>query len=215
MNELLVLQSGFVTPKISGYVTPENLTNSPIGEINSTLQHPITEYWYNQEIDRMYRAYTSDLNNNLADFEFRHQYLQEIIRAIDSVTFKSWVYQQIDSPRLNNTNAQFLLDTLNYIVGYKRSLDPISWDGLVGREVESVDRTALGRVLKCYFGDHRDTTIYNGPILPSGLTDVISQWASRPAGTRDLFLTMGAIFKRHKRLELKKMEVPISAKAIS
>lgn len=201
MQRFLILQSGFITPEVTGLILPAEKKPDLSRVIIKPNRHVNTEFYFAQELDTLYTTYTSnDIRSH--SFEFTERYLKEIIRLINGVSFYDWVTRQLESPKINDTNVQFLLDTLNFIAGTGRSIDVISWAGLVEASTGAVNRRHLGDLLKCYFGMQSNTLIYNGPIIPTDLSKVLSLWLSRPNGFKDLFVTMGVIFGDHRRPDI-------------
>lgn len=200
-TKCLILQSGYLTPEVLGLLLPPVHKTDISVVIIKPFRQFNREYYYAVDMDKLYQAYMAD-NNLSRNFEFRERYLKEAVRLFDTISFKDWVMRQIDSPMLNDTNSQFLLDTFNYILGNQRSIDVVNWIGLVESTPGNVDRTKLKALIDCYFGVTTNHAIYSGPTLPASLTEVIAMWTSRPSGTRDFMVSMGIIFGDHRRPEI-------------
>lgn len=201
MKKCLVLQSGYITPEVPGLALPVERKPDITDAIIKPYRHVNTEYYYAPALAKLYDKYTAD-DRIAQDFDFREQLIREAIRLFDGVSFKDWIFRQIESPMLNDTNAQFLLDTLNYIVGNQRTIDVMNWIGLVESQSGFVDREYLKDILECYFGLKKNPMIYTGQLVPMDLTSVLSMWMSRPSGFRDFFVTVGIIFGDHRRPDI-------------
>ena len=201
MKRFVILQSGFITPEVTGLILPAEKKPDLSSVIIKPNRHVNTEYYFAQELDTLYMTYMTN-DHRSHSFEFRERYLKEIIRLIDDVSFYKWISYQIESPKINDTNVQFLLDTLNFIAGTGRSIDVVTWAGLVEAQTGSVNRRHLKDLLQCYFGMQSNTLIYNGPIIATELTKVLSTWLTRPNGFKDLFVSMGIIFGDHRRPDI-------------
>lgn len=191
-----VLQSGFLCSTAVGLTQPAEQDQTVAHDVLQVHRDQAAGYMYAQELDRLFKQY---INNPqvIRQFDFRQAYLKEVIRLFNTLSFKNWVYMQAESPVLTHTGMEFLLDTFNYILTGRRNLSPVNWASLVTASPTTAipDSRKLLRVLQCYFGDIKDSTIYaQHQIMPAGLHDLIQAWVSQPDGMMDLVITTGIIF---------------------
>lgn len=201
MTALAILQSGFVTEMNDRLMLPN--VNPP--DISQIIIKPYKQqhasHYYAKYLDDIITEYTTQ-SNNVRSFDFRDRFLKELMLVMNSISFKKWVYRQADSTMLNNLNIKFLIDTLNFLAGKEREYDAASWSTLVEANASSIDREHLMKLLECYFGDRMDHYLYDGPILPPSITDIIQVWTCKTGGFKDMVCSMDVIFGDKKRISI-------------
>lgn len=193
MPNVAILQSGFLSPLNDRLILPVDSDVDISQVIIKPYKHTLMGHYYAKTLYDIIVEFNTQ-NNIVRSFEYRDRFLKELMAVMDSVSFKKWVYMQVESTMLNNLNVRFLIDTLNYITGGNREYDAASWVTLVEANHATVDKDKLKRTVECYFGDYRDQYLYDGCVLPSGLSDIIALWTSRVGGFKDLISSCDVIY---------------------
>lgn len=202
INKTYLLQSGFLTYDVDGL----DIGVEKIQTINNAILSPtvkvVKQDMYSPEINRLLLMYMND-SNIISNFQFREDYLKEVIRLFNGMSAYNWFYLQSNSPYLSNISVEFMIDMFKYIIKGERSLDPVSWFSLVGRSNVVKYNDSLKDIVDCYFGMYKNTRIHTGTTLCADISSFISQWTSRPEGMKDFILTMGAIFANHYQISMR------------
>lgn len=193
MPNVAILQSGFLSLLNDHIILPVETQTDISQIIIKPYKHTHTAHYYAKSLYDIIVEFNTQ-NNIVRSFEYRDRFLKELLAVMDIVSFKKWVYMQVESTMLNNLNVMFLLDTLNYIAGDTRKYDAASWVTLVEANHATVDKDKLKLTLECYFGDYRDQYLYDGCVLPPGLSDIIAMWTSRVGGFKDMISSFDVIF---------------------
>ena len=201
MDKQLVLQSGFTTPAIDGFVLPAESSQTLAEVIIKPYLHESNKYHYSKAIQELLDQY--NFNSTIVkDFEFRENFIKAFMNIMTGISFKQWVYQLQNSPRITNSGVEFLLDTLRFIATGQRNTAIENWVGLVHYSHSSKVQANLLNTLQCWFGDRKDSNSSDYHTLPFTVTAILSLWLSHPEGFKDFILSCGIIFGKQPHIDL-------------
>ena len=181
----------------SGYVSIDTQRLRRPNPVDPSLQQiliakvtpePMFRYWFNEEVDALYNAWTSD-NTRLKDFDFRERVLTAAFRAFGVRSLRTWVEAQQRKPKYSLMHQRYLLETLEFIYfGKTRALKTLQWVALLSASDET---NSVQTDLTPYFGP-QDSLVGGGRSV--AMCDIIQAWCSRPGGFEDLMVSLYVIF---------------------
>ncbi len=199
IEELYVLQSGFVTPVVKCLALPQYKERDLDNIIIKPYKKPLARYYYSPEITQLYKRFIFD-SRVLHDFDFRESLLKAFLDVISGVSFKRWVYYQAQSNRLSTSAKAFLLDTLRFIATGKRVTRIDNWTSLVEISDDHIHHPTLQQELEVWFGERQDSEVHG--TVPPGVSEALVAWLSHPAGFEDFMISAGLIFAEHKNVKI-------------
>jgi hypothetical protein len=145
-----------------------------------------TNFVYDRDIEAIYRSYINrevDFN----DWNFRLNMFEECFRLFGA-NFEEWVLYQINKNTLiYDHSLDFLLDTLNFIIGQPRKVSIFVWRELMLTDPENksnieISNRKINRLKDLY------------PKIPTQTSDIIQLWCSQEDGFEDMLTTMFLLF---------------------
>jgi len=161
-----------------------NLNYFKRGEGGSTLM-------VNENVEELYAAMITRVTT-FQDFEFRERVLRVALAAFGTHAFDYWYTQQRYSPSCGELHRDFLVDTLRFIQGERRTQVPATWNVLIDYTDKGEKVSVLDEASADFFGISS-----NGQSRQprnTNLIDVIQMWVGQPGGFEDLLFTMHILF---------------------
>ena len=182
------LQSGFIASDDKRLSKPDSEADLMADYILLATHLKVNNpYFFSKELTTMFYQWKAK-PEVMRVFSFREQVLT-MAKSLFSFTAGSslvnWLKLQEDKPTVSEMHIKFLIETLNFILGYDRNLACFQWFSLL-----SADSTTLPAKTKISndknFIDHKaDLFIFD---------DALQLWVSKPHGFEDLLMTMMIIF---------------------
>ena len=123
----------------SGYITypVDTLVSKTIDE-NIFIKYVIVKdylksknvYFYSEEVSRLYKQLLENdadilsVNNRVATIKIAKQ-------LFDNATLLDWIKLQKHNPLLSLNHIRFIKETVDFILGWKRPIDPSTWVRLI------------------------------------------------------------------------------------
>ncbi|BAW19216.1 putative virion structural protein [Ralstonia phage RP31] len=130
------------------------------------------------------------------DFEFRERAIKIALRAFGVNNFTEWARINQASPLITQTHADFITDTIRFIVTGKRHMPVGMWERLIGpgsndpSDKPDYDEVLLAMLPTGYSFRHQHETTAN-------LHNVIAKWLSHPGGFVDMVTSLYTFFGEH------------------
>lgn len=192
MNKYPKLQSGFISFSDQNLKTPVKYNDLVISNVLSKdYRSPSNRYFFSEDISMLYNRWCGQ-PDCLKDFETREQLLKIAKGLFATTSFFRWVNLQTNHGGLGDLHQTFLTETLEYLVGNDRKLQPSQWITLLERAIKSEST-------KVNFARFFDKELYGRQvgydnILPSHIIEILSKWTSKPKGFEDLLISLYVIF---------------------
>lgn len=141
---------------------------------------------YDRDVESIYRSYINreiDFNN----WDFRLNVIEECFRLFGP-NFEEWVLYQINKNTLiYDHSLDFLLDTLNFIVGMQRKVPIFVWRELMLTDPENKSNIEIANRKISKLKD-----LY--PRIPTQTSDIIQLWCSQEDGFEDMLTSVFLFF---------------------
>jgi hypothetical protein len=147
--------------------------------VDVEVNHNVEEIW-----SRMLRHSYSTL-----DFNFREKVLIVALGAFGTTDFRQWVYTQFEGPSTGELHAEFVEDTLKFILTGKRKMTVTNWESLLTLSDITTNVTAHSKQINEFFTNPDTKQTIN-----LKLTDVLIRWCSHEGGFEDLVQTLHVLF---------------------
>ena len=130
------------------------------------------------------------------NFDFRERCIKIALNAFGVHNFAAWILLNKASPTFTQSHADFLMDTVRFIVSGKRHTSVDSWERLIAPGSNDpvtpvvFDNDLLGALPSERVGVNRAE-------ISDNLHLVIAMWLSHPGGFADLITTLYTLFGEH------------------
>lgn len=177
MSQFVILQSGFISPPLTGLIHSTPPEESALKSIVKKENPFSAQFAYMPEWDQLFQAFVAD-HRELTKFTYRESLMALWVGSFStSYPFmKTWTDLQNRSTHLTNSHAQFLVDTYEYIQSGHRRIDRQSWRALI-------------------IASSRNVPVYAPHIQnDQSMLDILARLVSHPDGYIDLLYTGKIIF---------------------
>jgi len=187
-----ILQSGFLSYPTDDLVFPETEgKNLGVAILMKDYLTPKSTGFFNKPVEMLYEdsLRTPALVN---DFDFQERIIKAASAAFGAPVITDWLALQVNTPSVTIQHRNFLLDTLNYVSGQGRRMDPALWfpllsSGNVGPGVSIM-------AAKYFIADD------GGYALPQSKGGFLAHWLGQPGGTQDLLTSLRIIFGKRRKV---------------
>jgi hypothetical protein len=179
-------------PELRMEKTPPSITlfSAPSPGHVTITQPGDSELCVNLQVEALYGNYLRR-SGEVTGVPFRNNVLGVALSAFGTKSFYRWFVEQRVSPGMGDLQYRFLIDTLQFLQGGRRSLDMTTWETLVMvKQSVPVPKTYVEACEK-FFGVR--PTEYKAKSNES-LVDVLQHWCSRPNGIEDLLQSLHLLF---------------------
>jgi hypothetical protein len=130
------------------------------------------------------------------DFDFRERVIRIAGQAFGVGNFGLWAAVQKESPTFTQTHADFISDTVRFIVNGKRQMPVSMWEHLIGPG--SNDPNAPPTFEDALFPQLPDGYSFRSQVQTNNnLSNVICRWLSQQGGFTDMVTTLYTLFGEH------------------
>lgn len=192
MNDLVLLQSGYVAPASDLFIYNSGVEGDVVGAIKTGVDVTPSDSagYYSPVVSELFQDMRTK-NLVLKDFDFRERVYKAAITHFG--TNLEFFKYQVDSEYLSATHRLLLLDTLkNRLVNGTRMYSIDTWSNVIVRSQkypkDTTLATSIADAIK-YLKDSGMDVINN-----KFSSDVIQVWVSEPDGVMDLLTTLNICF---------------------
>lgn len=191
MKRYPILQSGFISLTEEKLSTPVKYNDLVISNVLSKdYRNPSNHYFFSKPISVLYNKWLSNANC-LLDFAVREELLVVSKHIFNTPSFFKWVKLQLDRGDISQLHEAFLIDTLEYLTGQDRKIQPSQWISLLEKAIKS---TSTQINIARFFNKEMYQSPQYGDLLPNTVNDILSIWVSKQGGYEDLLITLYVIF---------------------
>ena len=190
MSKYPLLQSGFVSIADDGLKRPDLIKDTTLAVAlfrNHLLQDNLN--FYSDTVSKLYHTWEAN-PDILKDFEFREKLLVTALSVFRTTSIYMWLKLQNDKANLNHFHATFIEETLAFVAGDERKIQPCQWISLM--DVVKVDLDIRLEIDKWF--DLETRPCHKNGHLPGLMTLFINKWVSVPNGFQDLLISLHVIF---------------------
>jgi hypothetical protein len=128
-------------------------------------------------------------NHAILDFDYRQKVLLVALNAFGTDDFMKWTMAQFAGPSTGELHAEFIEDTLDFIMTGKRKLHLTSWLPLLTLSDLNTNVTVPSEKIKTFFVEPETKVARNVKLI-----DVLQRWCSHEGGFEDMIQTLHILF---------------------
>lgn len=130
------------------------------------------------------------------DFDFRERAIKVALSAFGVDNFHLWVKLNAASPMFTQTHADFITDTVRFIMTGKRNLPVGTWEQVIspGSNDPNDEIEFDPQLMSCLPTGY--STLRRQP-TQANLHNIIALWLSRDGGFTDMVVTLYTLFGEH------------------
>lgn len=130
-------------------------------------------------------------------FDYRERVIQTALRAFGLDNFLVWAELNLESPTFSQLHADFITDTMRFIVTGKRDIPVDSWERMINQSAnDPINKPCYNpEVMRSFIEYFNNSINWNRNSLGNyANTVVINRWLSHPTGFSDLVVSLYILF---------------------
>jgi len=152
------------------------------------FQAPKSPVEVNHNIEQIW-SHLLRYNHAVLDFDYRQKVLLVALNAFGVDNFQTWTMAQFAGPSTGEMHAEFLEDTLAFIMTGKRKMQLVNWLPLLTLSDLNTNVTIPTEEIKAFFVDPQSNRARNVKLI-----DVLQRWCSHEGGFEDMIQTLHILF---------------------